>query len=148
MTSIYLRVDGCSVTGTRLYHVYLTGLFAAVKPVPAVCVSPERVCRQLFHHLALFFDRSTRGNNRLQLLYLVSIFSTAQPLCPFTEHVCRRQPARMRSFFNYYKSILYLVSDFVSRKGRNKTIHKGKGTEKEKSYPTQPNFILVNTNPF
>ena len=28
------------------------GLFVSVKPVPASCVSPEHVCRQLFHHLA------------------------------------------------------------------------------------------------
>ena len=48
-------IDRSCVTGTRLCNMFSSRrLFVAVKPVvPALCVSPEHVWRQFFHHLAL-----------------------------------------------------------------------------------------------
>ena len=93
----------------QVFNLFIwRGLFVAVKPVSALCVSPDRVCRQLFHHLALSFDPSTHDNNWLQRWCLLTIFSTPQPLHPFSEHVCRRQPARMRSCSRHACGVPYI----------------------------------------
>ena len=68
------------------------------------------MCRQLFHHLSLSFDASTHYNNSLQWLCLITIFSTSQPLHPFPEHVCRRQPARTRSSLYIFLCFISLCS--------------------------------------
>ena len=63
MTGIHLRVVYRScVTGTMLYHVYLTWIIPSTELLNKFCVSPEPVCR-LFHYLALSLDPSTHDHN-------------------------------------------------------------------------------------
>ena len=80
------------------------------------------VWRRFFHHLALSLTLTPITTNYWGTWwYVLTILSTPQPLHPFPEHVCRRQPARMwSSLYIYYYSICHLT---MCSAYTNHTIH-------------------------
>ena len=66
---------------------------------PILVPFPEHVWRQIFHHFPLSWalTPTTTTNYWGRWWYILTILPIPQPLHPFPEHVCRRQPARKRS---------------------------------------------------
>ena len=80
--------------GERFAAFYLHAFCSSLLPFP------ENVWRQFFHHLALSLILTPTTTNCGD--DVLNILSTPQPLHPFPEHVCRRQPARTRSSLYVY----------------------------------------------
>ena len=83
MTSIYLRVDGSCVTGTRLKHVYLTWIIFMWLLNKKLCVSVLSVCVVNFsttwHFLLTLPSTTTDCSDYIS-------WSSSQPLDPFTPY--------------------------------------------------------------
>ena len=81
---------------------------------PSFLPFPEHVLRHFFHQLTLSLNRTPTTTTKCSDdTHLLTILSTPQLLHPFPEHVCRRQPARMRSslYIYIYVLLLYIVDN-------------------------------------
>ena len=82
--------------------LYSTRILSNSLPLPGACVA------SIFPPLGIVFDPCTHDNLQ-KLWYLLTVLSTPQPLHPFTGHVYRQQPARMRSSLYMHTCMLMFL---------------------------------------